>query len=168
MKFILMKRMKQVPQALANMRAVSVCLPRQNRGWTLIELLMVMAIMAILAGAAWPSYVQHVQRGHRMEAAAALLEAQHFMERYYSAYGRYSQQASGAAVAPVLPVRLQSIPGAEARYVLSVTQVSANSYTLSAVPTGSMAGDRCATLTLSHTTVRNTTSSVATAAECWR
>lgn len=163
-----MKTMKQAQRTVAASAVSRPGLWHKQCGWTLIELLMVMAIMAVLAGVAWPSYTQHVQRGHRLEAAATLLEAQHFMERYYSAYGRYTQQASGAALPPALPVRLKSIPGAEARYVLSISQVSANSYTLTAVPTGSMAGDRCESLTLSHTSVRGTTSSVATAAECWR
>lgn len=150
-------------------------LPKPPQGWTLTELLMVMAIMAVLAAMAWPSYTQYIQRGHRAEAMAALLEAQHFMERYYSAHGRYSLQAASgaAAVAPALPARLQRIPAdtkadASARYAVSVSQISANSYTLSAVPMGSMAGDKCASLTLSHTAVRGTTSRVATVAECWR
>ncbi len=157
-------RMKRTPLLMPTTR-----LPL-NRGWTLTELLIVLGIMAVLAAMAWPSYTQHVQRGHRLQATVALLEAQHFMERYYSAYGRYGSQTSGAVVvAPALPLRLQNIPGADAvRYVLSITQVSVNGYTLSAVPTGSMVGDKCASLTLSHTSVRGTTSSVATPEECWR
>lgn len=147
-------------------------MPKLTRGWTLTELLMVMAIMAVLASMAWPSYTQHIQRGHRAEAMAVLLEAQHFMERYYTAFGRYSLQATGAAVAPPLPTRLQRIPdvstGVAARYLVGVSQVSANSYTLSAVPAGSMANDRCGSLTLTHTSVRGTSSSSVTAVECWR
>lgn len=144
--------------------------PRKSAwGWTLTELLMVMAIVAVMAAIAWPSYTDYVQRGHRAQAQAALLEAQHFMERYYTAHGRYSVSAtSSTSQAPVLPVRLQSIPGANTRYLLNVIQITANSYTLSAVPTGSMASDKCASLTLTHTSVRGTTSSVATATECWR
>lgn len=148
--------------------------PEVMRGWTLIELITVLAIMALLTAIAWPSYTQHVQRGHRLEAVAALLEAQHFMERHYTAFGSYSSTvASGASsgtapVAPALPLRLQNIPAAGPRYVLSVAQVTANSYTLSAVPTGTMTNDRCATLTLTHTLVRGTAGGTATAAECWR
>lgn len=154
------QRSKQAPNATR----------QRSRGWTLIELVMVMAIMALLAAVAWPSYTQHLQRGHRLEAIAALLEAQHFMERYYTAYGRYSVEAGSgsSAVAPMLPLRLQNIPASGTRYVLSVSQVAANSYTLSAVPTGSMANDSCGALTLTHTSVRGTTSRTASAAECWR
>lgn len=160
----LIKQARQVPRA---QRAK----PGRSRGWTLIELLMVMAIVAVLASVAWPSYTQHVQRGHRLEAVAALLEAQHFMERYYTTFGRYSVLASSgaAAVAPALPARLQNIPAAGTRYVLSVSQVSANSFTLSAAPVGSMATDKCGSLTFTHTSVRGTTGSGSvTAAECWR
>lgn len=144
--------------------------PRVRGGWTLIELITVLAIIALLTTVAWPSYTQHVQRGQRLEAVAALLEAQHFMERHYTAHGRYSATAASgsAAVAPALPLRLRNIPASAPRYVLSISQLGANSYTLSAVPTGTMANDRCATLTLTHTLVRGTTGSTVTAAECWR
>lgn len=143
---------------------------KRTRGWTLTELLMVLATMAILAALTWPSYTQYVHRGYRAEARSALLEAQHFMERHYTAHGRYSAAGTwgSSAMAPALPQRLQRIPNQSTRYVLSVSQVSADSYTLSATPTGSMATDKCAALTLSHTSVRSTTSLVATAAECWR
>lgn len=160
--------MKQMAQdQTATTRAVNG--QAQPRGWTLVELLMAMSIMAVLTAIAWPSYTQYVQRGYRLEAVAALLEAQHFMERYYTAFGRYSLlAASGAtASAPALPVRLQNIPAVNTRYVVSVTQVSVNSYVLSAVPMGSMANDKCGSLTLSHAAVRGTTSSLAVG-DCWR
>ncbi len=146
-------------------------------GWTLVELVMVLAIMGVLAALAWPSYTAYVQRGHRAEAAAALMEAQNYMERYYTAYGRYSLASSsagtsGTLTAPGLPARLQSIPSgmsvSAARYSLSVSQVSSNSYTLSAVPTGSMAADKCGSLTLTHSMVKGVTSTSASATECWR
>ncbi len=151
----------------------------RTAGWTLVELMMVLAIMGVLAAIAWPSYTTYVQRGHRAEAAAALMDAQNYMERYYTAYGRYSLTGStagagGALTAPSLPARLQNIPSGNgngviaARYSLSVSQVSTNSYTLSAVPTGGMAGDKCGSLTLTHTMVRGVTSTAASVAECWR
>lgn len=41
---------------------------RAARGFTLIELMMVVAVVAILAAIAWPSYQSYVQRGKRSEA----------------------------------------------------------------------------------------------------
>ena len=135
-------------------------------GFTLIELLMVLVIMGVLAALAWPSYTRHIQRGNRAEAMAAMMEAQHFMERYYSANGRYNSSAGGL---PVLPARLQDVPTAvAARYRLSVSSATVNSYVLQAEPVGMMAGDVCGSFTLNQAGQRGLAGSTSSVAECWR
>lgn len=60
-------------------RAASRC----QRGFTLIELMVVVAVVAILAGIAMPSYFDYVRRGQLPEAQAALSDFRVKMEQYY-------------------------------------------------------------------------------------
>jgi len=135
-------------------------------GFSLVELLVVLVIMGVLSAVALPAYTRYVQRGHRTEAMAALLEAQHYMERYYSANGQYLSPSNAA---PVLPHRLQQVPmQGSVRYRLSVREASVNSYLVQAVPEGSMAGDVCGSLTINQTGLRGVLNSTRSVAECWR
>ena len=134
-------------------------------GFSLVELLVVLVIMGVLSAVALPGYTRYVQRGHRTEAMAALLEAQHYMERFYSANGQYLSPANAA---PVLPQRLQGTPSqGTVRYQLSVSEATLNSYVLQAVPVGSMTGDVCGSLTINQAGLRGV-SSTRSVAECWR
>ena len=141
---------------------------RQYRqaGFSLVELLVVLVIMGVLSALALPGYSRYVQRGNRTEVMAALLEAQHFMERYYSANGQYLSPANAV---PMLPQRLQRIPiQGTVRYQLSVREATVNSYLLQAVPEGSMAGDVCGNLTINQTGLRGVLNSTNSVSECWR
>ncbi|MEI7784914.1 MAG: type IV pilin protein [Betaproteobacteria bacterium] len=136
------------------------------RGFSLIELLTVLLIVGLLASLAWPSYRSYLQRSHRAQAAAALLQAQQFMERYFSVQGSY---LGAAGQKPSLPAALQAvIVDGQTLYLLQIEQADAVSYQLRAQPQGAMSSDPCAALTLSHTGLKGRSGSTATAQECWR
>lgn len=133
------------------------------RGFTMVEVLIVMAIVGILSAIAYPSYTEYLNRGYRSEARTALLEAQQFMERFYAANSRYTTDAAGA-VSPALPARLQNIPASAPRYTLTVA-ATLNSYTLTATL---LATDKCGNLTLTNTGVKGRSGSGPTVQECWK
>jgi type IV pilus assembly protein PilE len=68
------------------------------RGFTLIEVMIVVAIIAILAGVALPSYQDYVRRGQLPEAFGRLSDYRVKMEQYYLDNRNYgtAQCATGA------------------------------------------------------------------------
>jgi len=53
------------------------------RGFSLIELMVVVAVVAILAGVAYPSYSEYVRRSRLVDATAQLADYRVRLEQYY-------------------------------------------------------------------------------------
>lgn len=119
----------------------------RSRGFTLIELMIVVAVVAILAAVAMPSYNEYIRRGHRADARAGLLQAQQWLERAATAMGNYPTS---------LPVAFTWSGDSTKRYTIGLAAGSSNvAYTLTATPkTGPQASDKCGTYTLTNTGVR--------------
>ena len=70
-------------------RTVSTA-PRQARGFTLIEVMIVVAIVGVLAAIALPSYSDYVKRGKIIEATQRLSEARVKLEQFYLDNRKYT------------------------------------------------------------------------------
>ncbi|WP_026240506.1 type IV pilin protein [Thiobacillus thioparus] len=137
-----------------------------HSGFTLIELMITVAVIGILAAIAYPSYTQYVQRASRAEARSLLLENAQFLERNFTTANRYDQDSAGNAIdSSQLPRQVSPVNGA-AKYNITVAMgaAPAQTFTLSAAPTGVMIGDTCGTLTLTNTGLQGAGGNVA---DCW-
>ncbi|MCQ4313674.1 type IV pilin [Pseudomonas stutzeri] len=128
--------------------------------------MIVVAIIGIIAAIAYPSYQEYVRSAKRADAQTAMMELAHFMERYHTGNGRY---VDGDGEAPDLPFTQAPKDGSTKAYDLDFAEGSptASTYVFQAVPTGSMANDKCGTLTLSNTGAKGQKDGM-TSAQCWK
>ena len=129
------------------------------RGFTLIEVMIVLAIAAILAVIAFSSYSTQMQKSRRAEAKAALLAAAGQLERYYTERNTYATATLGSG--GVYPDHTEN-----SYYTLTLTGLTATGYTLSAVPAAIQAADKCGTLTYTAQGTKGVTGTVSVS-DCW-
>ena len=102
------------------------------KGFSLIELMIVVAIVAILAAVAYPAYTRHIQDTRETEAQAKILEFSGELEMYRAKNFSYA----GATINNVMP-SLQNDDFYN--YVLALG-ANNQSYTITATPIGMMVG----------------------------
>lgn len=135
------------------------------RGFTLIELMIVVTIIAILAAIAYPSYTNFVKRSARSEAKGALMEDAQFLERTFTLSNKYNKDSAGNDINSAALPATQSPQSGAAKYNITVAPTG-STYTLTATPTGTMTGDACGSFTLDNTGAKNVTGSLSVA-DCW-
>lgn len=73
---------------------------KYSRGFTLIELMVVVAVIGILAAVAYPSYQDYVRKARRAEGRTAMMELLQQQERYITQNNTYLAFAKGATNVP--------------------------------------------------------------------
>ncbi|MGH8505408.1 MAG: type IV pilin protein [Stenotrophobium sp.] len=133
---------------------MSIKKPGTARGFTLIELMIVVAIAAILALIVYPNYMDSVRKSRRQDAITALNSLQLDQERY-----RANHPAYGSLADLTSTYGTTGIGGTTANgyYTLAITSPTATGYiaTATAVAGKSQANDSaggvsCATLSVNQ------------------
>lgn len=126
-----------------------------SKGFTLIELMIVVAIVGILAAIAYPSYTEYVKRTHRSEIASLLSEQTQTLERFYS-------KNSGTYVGAT------GLSGGNSYYTI-VSTLNAQDFSLAATGKGIMLNDKCGVFTITNTGARTNPGATngTTSKDCW-
>ncbi|WP_444920982.1 type IV pilin protein [Microbulbifer sp. CnH-101-G] len=138
--------------------------PSNNRGFTLIELMIVVAIVGIIAGIAYPSYMESVRKSNRAEAKVFLNDTAQRLQRCFTAYSAYNDDNCSVAG----DISGGNSLDTENGYYSITGVLTATTFTLSAKPvsTSMQGGDSgCTDFTLNQAGVKN--ASGKNAANCW-
>ncbi|MBI4937843.1 MAG: type IV pilin protein [Nitrosomonadales bacterium] len=135
---------------------------RAQRGFTLIELMIVVAIVGILALIAVPSYRQYVVKANRAAAESFIMSVTNKQEQYMLDARQYA--ATLALLGMAAPEDVSK------NYNITITNIGATppTYTITAVPAGSQAASdtRCGSVSINQAGTKGITGT-GTVAECW-
>lgn len=137
----------------------------RHRGFSLMELMIVVAILGIVAVFAIPSYTDYVQRAQRSDAQITLVRLAQQQERFHSINNTYATtltQLVGSA----------TLSSDEGFYSIALSNPSCTSgaytgcFVVSATPQGTQAGDTdCTLLSINQSGIRSASGAAPT--ECW-
>lgn len=149
------------------------CNSGNQKGFTLVELLIVVAIISILAAIAYPAYTNHVVKTKRSMAKSILTQIATKQEQYYLDNKSYTADLTDLGY-PADPFfvdknsNLLAATSANAIYQIDVAQTAVSNYTLTATPVNAQATQdtTCANFTLTNTGTKGV-SGTGSVSDCW-
>ena len=129
----------------------------RQRGFTLVELLIVVIVITVLTAIAYPVYTDQIRKVRRLDAESVLMALANVMEQDIA-----RTPNAGYSINDVSPYSdfWSSIGN---YYTFSVANPTAFSYTLSAAPKGPQSDDSCGTLSLTNDGVKSPAGD-----NCWK
>lgn len=147
------------------------------KGFTLIEMMIVVAILGIVSAIAIPSYTEYVRKGKRTDAKVELLRIAQLQESYFVQNLSYAKDLTTGAGGLGIGATVESEQGEYTITVSSLTPAGCNGvsganactgYTLLASGNGAQSSDKCGNFSITNTGVKNTTGTGETTQRCWK
>lgn len=134
---------------------------RASRGFTLIEIMIVVVLIGILASIALTSYQSNARKTRRYAAQSCLMEQAQYMERYYTSANNPMSYTGAVLPSATCRTNLASY------YTFSLTSAS-QAFRVQATATGAQTGDTdCRTLALNQAALQSSSSATASTTGCW-
>lgn len=131
---------------------------KENKGFTLIEVMITVVIIGILASVAYPSYTQYVIKSARSEGVAAVMRVANLQEQYYLDNRTYTTDMT--------KLGLDKSPFITEHGHYSVTSAGTTTTTVTATAIGIQASREdviaCLTITLTSDGIKGSSE------ECWK
>ena len=141
---------------------------RRSKGFTLVEIIIVIAIAAILAAAGIPSYNEHIRKSKRSVAKGVLMDTVNRQEQFFANNKTYSNTWAGLAAPDPYYIDGSGDPvTSNGVYQLTIEVTGSApylSYTLKATPVAGspQAADSCGVLSITSDGQRS-----ASQTTCW-
>lgn len=149
---------------------------RRQRGFTLMEMLVVIAILGILVAVGIPSYSRYVEKTKRRAVQAHMMEIAGVLENGNTQYGGYLEKQAAAfnglypENAPRYRIEVKMVtPGSAMQLVTpsSAGERAFPGYVIFAFPLQKKFAGGCGALILDNFLVKSVQDANKTAAECW-
>ncbi|WP_266181151.1 type IV pilin protein [Dyella humicola] len=133
---------------------------KRSRGFSLIELLIVVAIIAVLAAIAIPSYQRYAFRSRRTEGQQLLQSIAVAEERYYATHNQYADLPT---------IGFNNTSSQNGFYIADIqggVLVSNQQFTMEARPQTAQLTDACLILTINNAGLKSMTGTTSNG-NCW-
>lgn len=110
---------------------------KRNKGFTLLEILIVVGIVAIITAIAYPAYANHIRRAACDNGKAGLVQAAALMNQYYMQYGKYKNPQTDASNGGH-GFEINKLPNnsnGDGDFFVTLSNLTDTSFTLTAKPT---------------------------------